>query len=240
MIIDCCAQQRTYEKFFGLIGQRFCQVNKMYCEPFQKIFADTYTTVHRLETGKLRNVSKFFAHLFFTDAIGWEVMGVIKLNEDDTTSSSRIFIKLLWQELAEYVGMVKLCQRLRDPTLQQAFDGLFPRDNPRDTRFAINFFTSIGLGGLTEDLRTHLKSAPKVAAAVPNLGAVKKGRKKSVSSSSSSSSSDSSDSSSSDSDSESEDEKKKKNKKDQRRKKTTDSQKRRSRSTSRRSRGGRR
>jgi hypothetical protein len=26
MIIDCCAQQRTYEKYFGLIGQRLCQV----------------------------------------------------------------------------------------------------------------------------------------------------------------------------------------------------------------------
>ena len=29
------------------------------------------------------------------------------------------------------------------------FEGLFPRDNPRNTRFAINFFTAIGLGGLT-------------------------------------------------------------------------------------------
>ena len=28
-------------------------------------------------------------------------------------------------------------------------EGVFPRDNPRDTRFAINFFTAIGLGGLT-------------------------------------------------------------------------------------------
>ena len=54
MIIDCCAQQRTYEKFFGLMGQRFCQVNKTYQEPFMKIFVDTYNTVHRLETGKLR------------------------------------------------------------------------------------------------------------------------------------------------------------------------------------------
>merc|ERR1712088_1034692 len=51
MIIDCCAQQRTYEKFFGLMGQRFCQVNKLYQEPFMKIFVDTYSTVHRLETG---------------------------------------------------------------------------------------------------------------------------------------------------------------------------------------------
>ena len=45
---------RTYEKFFGLMGQRFCQVNKLYQEPFMKIFVDTYNTVHRLETGKLR------------------------------------------------------------------------------------------------------------------------------------------------------------------------------------------
>lgn len=34
-------------------------------------------------------------------------------------------------------------------TLQTALEGLFPRDNPKNTRFAINFFTSIGLGGLT-------------------------------------------------------------------------------------------
>ena len=34
-------------------------------------------------------------------------------------------------------------------TLQDYYVGLLPRDNPRDTRFAINFFTTIGLGGLT-------------------------------------------------------------------------------------------
>lgn len=47
-------------------------------------------------------------------------------------------------------------------TLQGAFSGVFPRDNPRNTRFSINFFTSIGLGGLTNELREHLKQMPKV------------------------------------------------------------------------------
>lgn len=37
-------------------------------------------------------------------------------------------------------------------TLQNYFAGIFPRDNPKNTRFAINFFTCIGLGGLTYDL----------------------------------------------------------------------------------------
>lgn len=46
-------------------------------------------------------------------------------------------------------------------TFQGHFAGLFPRDNPKNTRFSINFFTSIGLGGLTDELREHLKNIPK-------------------------------------------------------------------------------
>ena len=97
MVIDCCAQQRTYEKFFGLLAQRLCQLKREYIDPFQKIFVDSYNTCHRLEIGKLRNVAKLFAHLLFTDAMGWEVLAVIRLNEHETTSSSRIFIKILCQ-----------------------------------------------------------------------------------------------------------------------------------------------
>merc|ERR1712083_805981 len=127
-----------------------------------------------------------FAHLLFTDAIGWVVLSVIHLNEHETTSSSRIFIKMLFQELAEYMGLSKLLARIRDATMAEAFEGLFPRDDPANTRFSINFFTSIGLGGLTEDLRDHLKSNPAKKPAKPA---------QSSSSSSSSSSSTSSDSS---------------------------------------------
>merc|ERR1712173_166797 len=94
------------------------------------------------------------------------------------------------QELAEYMGMVKMIERIRDVTLAEAFEGLFPRDDPANTRFSINFFTSIGLGGLTEDLREHLKS---------NAAAKKSAKKQeSESSTSSSSSSSSSESSSED------------------------------------------
>nr|XP_022904751.1 pre-mRNA-splicing factor CWC22 homolog [Onthophagus taurus] len=211
MFLDCCAEQRTYEKFYGLLAQRFCQINKVYVPPFEQIFKDTYATTHRLDANKLRNVSKFFAHLLFTDAIGWEVLEIMKLNEVDTNSSSRIFIKILFQELAEYMGLGKLNGRLKDTTMQEHFCGLFPRDNPKNTRFSINFFTSIGLGGLTDELREHLKNVPK------NVDLPIKEEEESSNSSSSSSSSDSSSSSSSsdsdDSDSSSSEDEKNKNKK---------------------------
>lgn len=124
MILDCCAQQRTYEKFFGLLAQRFCNLNigRKYIEPFQNIFKDTYETVHRLDTNKLRNVAKFFAHLLYTDAISWTVLEHIKLTEDETTSSSRIFIKILMQELSEFMGLQKLNQRLQVLNIERDAD----------------------------------------------------------------------------------------------------------------------
>jgi hypothetical protein len=116
------------------------------------------------QAAQLRQVLR---HLLHSDALLWTVLYHIKLNEDDTTSSSRIFIKILFNELAEYLGLARLKQRLEDPSMAEAFAGVFPRDNPRNTRFAINFFTSIGLGRLTDGLREHLKNAPQQMAAAP-------------------------------------------------------------------------
>ncbi|XP_034352294.1 pre-mRNA-splicing factor CWC22 homolog isoform X2 [Arvicanthis niloticus] len=197
MILDCCAQQRTYEKFFGLLAGRFCMLKKEYMESFESIFKEQYDTIHRLETNKLRNVAKMFAHLLYTDSLPWSVLECIKLSEETTTSSSRIFVKIFFQELCEYMGLPKLNARLKDETLQPFFEGLLPRDNPRNTRFAINFFTSIGLGGLTDELREHLKNTPKVIVAQKPEAE----QKKPALTSSSSESSSASDSSDSDSDS---------------------------------------
>ncbi|KAL4158586.1 hypothetical protein PRNP1_004362 [Phytophthora ramorum] len=162
MLIECCSQERTYLRYYGLLSERFCLIKREYQDAFDECFAEQYSMIHRLETNKLRNVAKLFAYLLFTDALPWTVFEYIHLNEQETTSSSRIFIKILCQELSEHLGMKTLKERFLDEIMQRTFAGLFPRDNPRNTRFAINFFTSIGLGGLTTDLREYLKNAPKM------------------------------------------------------------------------------
>ncbi|KHN16256.1 Pre-mRNA-splicing factor cwc22 [Glycine soja] len=81
------------------------------------------------------------------NALPWHVLSYIRLTEEDTTSS-RIFIKILFQELSEHLGIQLLNERLNDPTILESFESIFPKDNPKNTRFCINFFTSIGLGGL--------------------------------------------------------------------------------------------
>ncbi|KAL2434952.1 Pre-mRNA-splicing factor cwc22 [Exophiala dermatitidis] len=161
MIIECCSQEKTYSKFFGLLGERFAKLNRLWTDLFEQAFAKYYDTIHRYETNRLRNIARFFAHLLSTDAIGWHVFSVVHLNEEETTSSSRIFIKILFQDLAEAMGMAKLQERMKDDILRPSFSGIFPTDNPRNTRFSINYFTSIGMGALTEEMREHLKNLPK-------------------------------------------------------------------------------
>lgn len=55
------------------------------------------------------------------------------------------------------MGLVKLNQRLAEPSLQEYFSGIFPSDSMANMRFSINFFTSIGLGGITDRQRELYK-----------------------------------------------------------------------------------
>ncbi|KZT24038.1 MIF4G-domain-containing protein [Neolentinus lepideus HHB14362 ss-1] len=162
MIIECCSQERTYSKFYGLVSERFCKLNRVWEECFEHAFANYYNTIHRYETNRLRNIARLFGHLFASDSVSWAALNAIKMNEDDTTSSSRIFVKILFQEVMESMGLKSLADRFKDPEIKMHTQGMFPLDNPKNTRFAINYFTSIGLGAVTEEMREHLKNAPRI------------------------------------------------------------------------------
>jgi pre-mRNA-splicing factor CWC22 len=89
------------------------------------------------------------------------VFEVVRLSLEMTTSSSRIFLKILFQEMSENMGVKKLAERFDDEEMEQYFEGIFPKDHPKNLKFVINFFTSIGLGALTVKLRMFLKDQQK-------------------------------------------------------------------------------
>jgi pre-mRNA-splicing factor CWC22 len=193
MIIECCSQERTYVRYYGLLAARFCSLRREYRDAFADCFAKQYGVIHRLETNKLRNVAKLYAHVLSAGALPWHVLSCVRLTEEDTTSASRIFVKYLFQELSEIMGLAELNAKLQDPLLlgQQGeggarrggvggggggggaaavgeggpLSGLFPQDSTAHLRFAINFFTSIGLGGVTDRARALYKELPKLLAA---------------------------------------------------------------------------
>ncbi|PRQ28367.1 putative initiation factor eIF-4 gamma, MA3 [Rosa chinensis] len=162
MLLECCSQEKDYRPFYGLLGQRFCMINRIYRENFERCFVQQYSMIHQFETNKIRNVASFYAHLLSTDALPWHCIAYMRLTEKDTTSSSRIFIKILFQELSKQLGSHMLNERLHDPAMQESNESILPRDEPRNSRFAINFFTQIGLGPLTENLRAFYDHLPQL------------------------------------------------------------------------------
>ena len=96
MIFECCMQERTYLRFYGLLAQRLCLLNEVYGQKYHELFMKEFETIHRLEINKLRNGAKFYGHLLYTEAINWSCLSVVKVTEEDTTASSRIFIKILF------------------------------------------------------------------------------------------------------------------------------------------------
>lgn len=157
MIIECCSQERSYSSFYGLIGERFSKLNRVWTECAEHAFGNYYSTIHRYETNRLRNIARFFGHMIASDAVSWSVLSSVRLTEDDTTSSSRIFLKIVLQEVMETMGLKGMKERFDDPEVREACKGLFPMENPKETRFAINYLTSVGLGAITERMREHLK-----------------------------------------------------------------------------------
>lgn len=197
MVIECCSQERTFMRYYGLVGKQFCLLNRIYVEKFEETFAEHYSTIHQFDSRKIRNMAYFYAFLLSADALPWSIFGVVVLSEDETTSSTRIFLKYVLQELAKILHVADVKKRFADERLQPYTSGLFPLEVPANMRFAINFHTAIGLGPLTDDMRARLREMPlRNAAASTGQKAADEVSSSSSSSMSSSSSSDLSSSSS--------------------------------------------
>lgn len=161
MIVKCCAQEKTYSKYFGVIGEKLCRVR--WRDVFAKQFDDKYGTIFQYEGPQLRNMGRFFGHLIAADALlPQETLGRIELLEGKTTSAGRVFIKFIFSELVEEMGIGELQKMVEDDSVRPSLWGLFPAFDVLETDtehiiFAINYFTAIGLGVLTEEMRSVLE-----------------------------------------------------------------------------------
>jgi pre-mRNA-splicing factor CWC22 len=100
MIVECCMMERIYQKFFGLLAQRFCEIDDLFKENFIKCFVEHFHAIYKHETNKIRNLAKLYGHLFFTHALDWKIFNIVELTPEATTAASRTFLKILLREMA--------------------------------------------------------------------------------------------------------------------------------------------
>lgn len=156
ILVLACSQEVTYSKFYGVISERLCCGHRSWQRSFRTIFRLNYVDIDNLEAKQIRNIGKFWGHLLASDYVGFEVMQYIHITEDETTSAGRVFLKFLFQELVAELGLCALKERLEEPYVQPYLRDVFPINNMESVRFSVNFFTAIGLGGLTDTMRERL------------------------------------------------------------------------------------
>lgn len=158
MIIKCCSQEKTYSKYYGVIGEKMILMKKWHSIMVQQ-FKHTYGNIHEYENNQIRNVGKFFGHLFASDKLSIEdSWDEIIMTEEETNLASRVFIKFIFQEMIEEIGIKTVHSMIRDDAVKGKISGLFPVNGSDldHVRFLINYFTAIGLGVLTEEMRLGL------------------------------------------------------------------------------------
>ncbi|KAL6946772.1 hypothetical protein ACO0QE_001621 [Hanseniaspora vineae] len=170
VLVKSCSHEQTYSKYYGIMAELLCQFHKSWCTSFAEYFEKLYTKdCESYEPNQLRNVGKFYGHLFASDYLGFESFELIHMNQEESTASTRIFVKFIFSELVMDIGIKELKERLNEPYIQPFLRNMFPMETVDDNglpdsealdrmRFSINFFTAIKLGALTDKMRQQLKS----------------------------------------------------------------------------------
>ncbi len=156
MLVDCCSDEKVYNKFYAQVGTRLCQLNPYWATLFEKHFQHVYDIAETLEASPLRNCACFNAHLLCEKAISWSIFKIVYLSEKKTSSSTRVLLKFLLEAMH---------LTLKDAMKAEFFDkdhlndikGLFPKRNVNEARFAVNYWTSLKMGFMTDELRQWIK-----------------------------------------------------------------------------------
>ncbi|XP_037958156.1 putative uncharacterized protein DDB_G0282133 [Teleopsis dalmanni] len=180
-IVYYCAEHQNYTKYCGLMSKKLCTIDTAYVSLFERVFTDTFNNVNRFDACHLANACKFLAHLLYTDVISWNVLEHLHLNEFETSSTNRLFIKILFKQLTENMGFKKLNAKLNQDEVKDRVTRIFPIYCQQDALFSINFFTSIGLRGLIHELRLFLNSSPHYKSGIKSkISAIEKEKSGSV------------------------------------------------------------
>lgn len=156
VILEANMQSHIYEKYFSSIAERLCLVSSIYKEGFESQFKIQFLKLYNYETKKIINLAYLYSHLLSSKAIELSVLQIIDLTEESTTTASRIFIKYLFIEMTKLIGINDLLDMIKNEINSKYFKRIMIMGDPKETIFCINYFTSIGLGALTEDMRNYL------------------------------------------------------------------------------------
>ena len=155
--IDYSGMERTFNRDLGVLIELMCRGRPSFVPLVENGFVKTYIECHKFTLHRMINLACLFAYLLGRGVIGWHVMCVLRLTEEDTTSAQRVFIKYLMEELAKNMSHETLLKKLSQPEVIESTSDLFLADTLDHAEFCYAFFNEINLGFLCERLRERIE-----------------------------------------------------------------------------------
>jgi len=90
-------------------------MNDFIVESLEFIFMQSFPIIHFYNPNKLVNFAKFFAQLLSSDSISWTIFSIVRLTESETTYSSKVYLKTIFNELIVHMGRDNVKERILCP-----------------------------------------------------------------------------------------------------------------------------
>ncbi|OHS97553.1 hypothetical protein TRFO_36202 [Tritrichomonas foetus] len=154
--IDYVGMEKTFNRNLALVLTLLCgtkQDNKRLTEEY---FKTNYEQTYSYNITRITNIACLYSSLLASDSISWKVMQVIRLTEEDTNSPQRVFIRILFEELAKNMSHDGIIRKLRDPDVVGWTSGVFLTDTLDHAEFSSEYFSAIGLDFICEGLHHEI------------------------------------------------------------------------------------
>jgi len=97
VLIHCCLQEKTYNKFYGHLGDKLCSFQKDFKTTFQFAFWDRIKTLSTMDPRAISNLALLMAELIVRDALNLMVLRIVDFSNLD--AKNILFFRLLFQTM---------------------------------------------------------------------------------------------------------------------------------------------
>lgn len=134
VLLECCGNEKAYNKFYGHLAERMCEYQPQCKFSFQLAFWDLFKQFETIDARKAANLAKFLYHLVLTHNM-LRLMAVLKaldINEEDMEESAIIFLTILLSAVLDHFGDAAPVKELfanriaenEDPSKQEQEEGI--------------------------------------------------------------------------------------------------------------------
>jgi pre-mRNA-splicing factor CWC22 len=152
MCVDYTGMEKTFNRELGAVIETLCLAQPKFVEPVESSFVKNYSDCNKYAVHRVTNLASLYGYLLSKSDLGWHLMCVLRLTEEDTNSGQRVFIRFLMEELCHSLSLDGFARKLKESQISEYVRDLFPTDSLEHAEFASAFYKEIQLGFLCDSL----------------------------------------------------------------------------------------